>query len=186
MKTTKLMIVAIMRISIVGTIPFLLGIAVMYGVASEIDLASDSAWTLRCDDGPARPIKVPGGGWSSDQQSPQIQVMKDVRDFVMYDRKITIPAIYPEQAVRLCFGAVAHGREVFLDGKQVGEHHGPQVPFEMELTKLATPGKEQVLQVKAYHRRQYLMPGQKQTAEVAVGFDFPEGGDEPTRKEAND
>lgn len=158
----------------------------MYGVASEFDLASDSAWTLRCDDGPARPIKVPGGGWNSDQQSPQIQVMKDVRDFVMYDRKITIPAIYPEQAVKLCFGAVAHGCEVFLDGKKVDEHHGPQVPFEMELTELATPGKEQVLQVKAYHRRHYLMPGQKQTAEVAVGWDFPEGGDEPSRKEAND
>jgi hypothetical protein len=180
------MIVAVTRIPIVGTILFLLGISVMYGVASEIDLASDSAWTLRCDAGPARPIKVPGGGWNSDQQSPQIQVMKDVRDFVMYDRKITIPAIYPEQAVKLCFGAVAHGCEVFLDGKQVGEHHGPQVPFEMELTELATPGKEQVLQVKAYHRRHYLMPGQKQTAEVAVGWDFPEGGDGPTRKEAND
>ena len=37
------------------------------------------------------------------------------------------------------FGAVAHGFEVFLDGKKVGEHHGPQVPFTIDLTAYAVP-----------------------------------------------
>jgi hypothetical protein len=151
---------------------------------TEVDLASDRAWTLRCDEGPARPIKVPGGGWNSDQQSPPLQVMKDVRDHVVYERKITVPNVYPDQAVELRFGAVTYGCEVFLDGKKVGEHHGPQVAFEMDLTDFATPGKEQTLQVKAYHRRHYLLPGQKQTAEVAVGWDYPAGSDDATRKEA--
>lgn len=153
---------------------------------ANVDLASDIAWTLRCDDGPARPIKVPGGGWNSDEQSPPIQVMKDVKDYVLYERKITIPLVQPDEAVMLRFGAVAYGCEVFLDGKKVGEHHGPQVAFEMDLTDFATPGKEQTLQVKAYHRRHYLMPGQKQTAEVAVGWDYPEGSDDASRKEAKD
>jgi hypothetical protein len=84
---------------------------------NEIDLASDTAWTLRCDNGPARPIKVPGGGWNSDQQSPPIQVLKVVQDFVLYERKITMPAEAAGQVVLLRFGAVAHGCEVFLDGK---------------------------------------------------------------------
>ena len=110
--------------------------------------------------------------------------MKDVRDFVFYQRKITIPQVYAVQAVLLRFGAVTYGCEVFLDGQKVGEHHGPQVAFEMDLTEFATPGKEQILQVKAYHRRHYLLPGQKQTAEVAVGWDYPAGSDDATRKEA--
>lgn len=153
-------------------------------VAAEIDLASDTAWTLRCDDGPARPIKVPGGGWNSDQQSPRIQEMKDVRDHVLYERKLSIPAEAAGQVVLLKFGAVAHGCEVILDGRKIGEHHGPQVPFAMDLTPAVIPGEEQTLQVKAFHRRHYIKPGVKQTAEVAVGWDYPEGGDAESRAEA--
>ena len=150
----------------------------------SIDLASDTAWTLRCDDGPVRAIKVPGGGWNSDQQSPRIQEMREVKDYVLYERKITIPARYSEQAVRLRFGAVTHGCEVFLDDKKVGEHHSPQVAFEMDLTAQAKPGSEQVLQVKAFHRRHYFKPGDNKTAEIAVGWDYPAGDDAATRAEA--
>ncbi|MEI6350133.1 MAG: hypothetical protein WCP06_03390 [Verrucomicrobiota bacterium] len=38
----------------------------------EIDLASDTDWTLSVDGGAPRPIKVTAGGWNSDQQQPQI------------------------------------------------------------------------------------------------------------------
>lgn len=158
--------------------------ATLSATEESVNLASDTAWTLRCDYGPARPIKVPGGGWNSDEQSPRIQEMREVKDFVLYERKITIPPVMPNPAVKLCFGAVAHGCEVFLDGKKVGEHHGPQVPFEMDLTAFTTPGREQTLQVKAYHRRHYFKPGETKTAEVDVGWDYPEGDDEVSRKEA--
>jgi len=157
---------------------------VSQGVVDEIDLASDTAWVLRCDDGPSRPIKVPGGGWNSDQQSPRIQVMQDVRDFVVYERKIQLPREASGQVVQLRFGAVTYGCEVWLDGQKLGEHHGPQVPFEIALTRAVVPGTEQVLQVKAFHRRHYIKPGKEVTAEIAVGWDFPEGGDELSRKEA--
>lgn len=55
----------------------------------------------------------------------------------------------------------------------------------MDLTELAVAGRQQTLQVKAYHRRHYMNPGQNKTAEVAVGWDFPEGGDPASRAEAN-
>ena len=52
----------------------------------------------------------------------------------------------------------------------------------MDLTNFATPGREQTLQVKAFHQRHYWVPvskypkfkghGQKMTSEVPVGFDF--------------
>jgi hypothetical protein len=175
---------------------FLLFSAAFLQAETLIDLTSDTAWTLRCDDGPARPIKVPGGGWNSDQQSPRIQVLQDVKDFVVYERKISVPQVMPEQAIELRFGAVTYGCEVFLDGKKVGEHHGPQVAFEMDLKPFATPGKEQTLQVKAFHRRHYLaldktlatwphgMESLRKDAEIPVGWDYPEGGDAATRKEA--
>ena len=39
----------------------------------EMDLASDTDWTLSVDAGAPRPIKVTaGGGWNSDRQEPQI------------------------------------------------------------------------------------------------------------------
>ena len=154
------------------------------GALEAVDLASDTDWTIALDDGKPRPIKVPGGGWNSDLQTPRIQVMREVKDFVRYERKITVPASAAGQAVKLKFGAVAHGCEMFLDGKKVGEHHGPQVAFEMDLTPFVTPGKIQTLQVKAYHRRHYFKPGERKTAEVAVGWDYPEGDDEASLKEA--
>ncbi|MBC8372948.1 MAG: hypothetical protein H8E53_05085, partial [Planctomycetes bacterium] len=39
--------------------------------AVEVDLASDKAWTLSVDGRTPRAIKVPGGGWNSDLQSPR-------------------------------------------------------------------------------------------------------------------
>ena len=152
----------------------------------EMDLASDTAWTLSIDGGAPRPIKVPGGGWNSDLQTPPIQVLKDVKDYVLYERKLVLPAEAAGQAVELRFGAVNYGCEVFLDGKKVGEHHGPQVAFTVDMTTAAVAGKEQTLQVKTFHRRHYhqgtmiYRAAQKMdipSAEVAVGFDFPGGGD---------
>ena len=46
----------------------------------EVDLASDTAWTLRIDGGPPRAIRVPGGGWNSDLQSPMIDTMAGVEN----------------------------------------------------------------------------------------------------------
>lgn len=154
------------------------------GAIEVINLASDGDWTLSRDDGPKRPIKVPGGGWNSDRQSPPVQVMHDVRDFVRYERSIRIPESAKDQAVQLRFGAVAHGCEVYLDGRKVGEHHGPQVPFTVDLTGVAVPGKQQNLEIKVFHRRHYLAKDSRKTAEVAVGWDFPDGDDELSRSEA--
>ena len=84
---------------------------------NEINLASDTAWTLRCDGGPARPIKVTAGGWNSDQQSPQIPSAA-VKDHAVYERQITIPAEAKDQAVKIQFGGCNYGAEVWLDDRR--------------------------------------------------------------------
>jgi Glycosyl hydrolases family 2, TIM barrel domain len=147
----------------------------------ELDLASDTAWTARLDGGAPRPIKVPGGGWNSDVQQPPIQVLQDVRDFVLYERKVTIPEEAAGKVVKLLFGAVNYGAEILWDEHKVGEHHGPLMPFAVDVSGNAAPGTEHTLKVRAFHRRHYIRG--RRAADVPVGFDFPRGRDEASLRE---
>ncbi|NQT85240.1 hypothetical protein HQ560_00660 [bacterium] len=142
----------------------------------EIDLASDTAWTLQIDGGKPRPIKVPGGGWNSDSQSPRIPTMEGVRDHVVYQRVVDVPRVMDGQITTILFGAVNYGAEVYIDGKLVTAHENPYVPFEADISRSVRPGQSHTLSVKAYHRRHYHGPdGKGKSAAVPVGFDFPKG-----------
>ena len=144
--------------------------------AVEVDLASDTVWTLSVDGGAARAIKVPGGGWNSDLQSPRIDTMEGVKDHVIYQRTIDVPRLIDGQVTKILFGAVNYGAEVYIDDKLATTHAGPQVPFEADITKFVTPGRKHALKVKAYHRRHYHGPdGKSKACSVPVGFDFPSG-----------
>lgn len=154
------------------------------GALSEINLASDQEWTLTIDDGPARGIKVPGGGFNSDQQDPPwIEMCGDgkgqrmVKDHVTYQRLITIPKSARGNGVLLEFGAVNHGAEVYLvDGNKetlVATHIGPHMPFAADLTPHVVPGKKYLLRVNAYPMWHYLNT-------VPNGFIYQEAWTHPT------
>ncbi len=154
--------------------------AVAGDALSETNLASETAWTLSVDGGAPQPIIVPGGGWNSDRQAPQIPI-NSVQDFVLYERKVEIPASATGQAVLLKCDAVNYGAEILLDGKPAGEHHGPLMPFEVDLTPLVHPGQTHVLQIKAFARQHYkiVKPGDQIPKSknripsiIAVGFDY--------------
>lgn len=133
---------------------------------TETNLASDTAWTLSMDGGPARPVKIPGGGWNSEQQSPQIPSAA-VKDHVVYERQITIPPEAKDQTVKIQFGGCNYGAEVWLDDTKITEHTGPMTPFEADLTGIAAPGKTHRLRVKSFIRTHYGAP-----PNVPVPFDF--------------
>jgi len=135
----------------------------------EFNLASDTAWTLRCDGGLARPIKVTAGGWNSEQQSPQIPSAA-VKDNAVYERLITIPVEAKDQTVKIQFGGCNYGAEVWLDDKKITEHTGPMTPFEADVTGVAEPGKTHHLRVKAFTRMHYGKP-----PNVPAPFDFNKG-----------
>ncbi len=159
------------------------------GMLAQIDLASDTAWTLSIDGGAPRRIKVPGGGYNSDQQDPPLIEMsvptgfhddpgrQAVKDHVVYERSITVPRVSDRQVTLLEFGAVNHGAEVFvLDaGKAnlVATHVGPLVPFQADLTHFVTPGRQYLLRVKAYTPWHY-------ENRVPVGFAYQEGWKKPS------
>ena len=128
------------------------------GALADIDLASDTVWTLRADNGTARPIKVPGGGWNSDWQEPRIDTMTGVNDYVLYERKLVVPAIVDNQVTKISFGAVNYGADVFVNDKLMGSHAGSMTPFEVDISSAIVPGKDCALKVKTYHRRHYMVP----------------------------
>jgi len=103
----------------------------------EMDLASDTDWTLSVDGGMPRPIKVTAGGWNSDQQEPQIP-SASVKDYATYERQITIPAEAKGQVVKILFGGCNNGAEVFLDEQKVAEHHAAMTPFEAAMPGLCS------------------------------------------------
>jgi len=158
------------------------------GFLTQLDLASDTAWTLSIDGGATRPIKVPGGGYNSDRQDqPLIEMSvptgfhddpgrKAVNNYVVYQRSITIPKVNDHQVTLVEFGAVNHGAEVFLvDGDKetlVTTHAGPLMPFSADLTHLVTPGRQYLLRVKAYTPWHYRNT-------VPVGFVYQEGWKKP-------
>ena len=141
--------------------------------SQEIDLASDTQWRLSIDGGPQRPIKVPAGGWNSDQQDPSIPTMTGVKDNVVYTRPLQIPSEAAGQTVKILFGAANYGAEVFIDDRKVAEHHAPMTPFEADITAAVEPGRQYTLTVKAYHRRHYYTKPDANPCDLPVGFDFP-------------
>ncbi len=92
-----------------------------------------------------------------------------VMDHVTYRRELTIPKAWAGRVIRLEFGGVNYGAEIFLDGKKAGEHAGPNMPFVVDLTGVAEPGKSYALEVRAYHSRHYNIDG---LCQVPVGFDY--------------
>jgi hypothetical protein len=77
---------------------------------AEIDLASDTAWTLSVDGGPARAIRVTAGGWNSDFQSPPI-ASDAAKDHAVHERKIDIPAAAAGKVVQVRFGGATTARK---------------------------------------------------------------------------
>ena len=154
------------------------------GAMANIDLASGQAWTLSIDDGPAREIIVPGGGFNSDRQAlPRIEMCGDgtgkraVKDHVVYQRKLTIPKNAAGHAIVLELGAVNHGAEVYLvDGSKetlVATHIGPNMPFAADLTAYVVPSHDYLLKIKAYPMWHYQHT-------VPNGFIYQEGWTQPT------
>ena len=135
----------------------------------ELDLASDTDWTLSVDGSAPRPIKVTAGGWNSDQQDPQISSAA-VKDYAVYERAITIPDEAKGQVVKILFGGCNYGAEVYLDNQKITEHHAPMTPFEADVTAVAKPGQTYRLKVKAYTRYHYGKP-----SIVPGGFDYNKG-----------
>ena len=118
---------------------------------ATLDLADGApgAWALSIDGGAPRAVAVPGGGYSSDEQPPPWLQQAHTLAHANYSRAFALPSGWPAgAALRLSLGAVNHWGVVALDGRVVGSHGGPLMPFDVALPPLA-PGSAHSLAVLA-------------------------------------
>jgi hypothetical protein len=101
-----------------------------------------------------------------------------VKQAAIYRRSILIPQFQQGQVVLVEFGAVNYGAEVYLvDGAKetrVGAHEGPMMPFYADLTPNVAPGKDYVLEVKAF-------PQAVCKTGVPSGFIYPDAWTKPAK-----
>jgi beta-glucuronidase len=142
--------------------------------AARTVLSLDGVWNFRCDlahEGRA-------GAWQAGiPQGEGIAVPASYNDLVQdrrvrdhigeawYERAVAVPADWAGRRIVLRFGAVAHDATVFWDGVEVGRHRGGFLPFEIDLTGRATPGRSHRLTVVADNRMDWssLPPGELRT-----------------------
>lgn len=77
--------------------------------------------------------------WQS--QSPALRHYQGV---AWYEREIDLPADWPSGCLVLHFGAVDEQAEVWFNGRPVGRHAGGYLPFELDVTAHARPGRNRV------------------------------------------
>jgi beta-glucuronidase len=91
-------------------------------------------WTFKTTlDQKAQPVTVPHSWPASEEYRRYI-------GHALYERDFDAPTLHPGQVARLHFEAVYDVAHVWLNGKMIGTHEGGDTPFELDITKLLTPG----------------------------------------------
>jgi hypothetical protein len=124
------------------TILFAAGAPMLFAAPIEtVDLASSSAWSVSIDGGASQTVTVPGHTGMSDN--------------AVFRRSITIPASAAGKVVKVLFGAVDYGGDVYLGSTLITSHKNLMLPFEADLTGKVTAGSTYTLEVRAYSRSHY-------------------------------
>ena len=106
-------------------------------------------WDFRFEgDEKWQPVAVPA---SYNDQSPDPR-FRNYAGKAEYRRRITVPKAWQGMRVCLRFDAVAHSARVLLDGKEIAEHRGGFLPFEVELKGRLEPGGTAELTVETDNR----------------------------------
>lgn len=71
------------------------------------------------------------------------RIMPD--EYLVYERKFTIPEGFNKGRVFVNFGAVDQIAVVYINGNKVGEHKGGYTPFKFEITDYITDGENQIM-----------------------------------------
>lgn len=67
-------------------------------------------------------------------ETPASGVARAWLETAWYRRELDIPASWSGDRVFLCFGAVHHRAQVWVEGVEVADHRGGYVPFEVDIT----------------------------------------------------
>ncbi len=79
-----------------------------------------------------------------------------------YRRTVRVPESFQGKHVWLVFGAVDWQAQVWVNGEEVGRHEGGYGPFEFDVTRLAEPGQDATIVVRAFDATDPELPRGKQ------------------------
>lgn len=71
-----------------------------------------------------------------------------------YRKEFKVPSNWDGSVMRLCFDAVYHTAEVWMNGQYLGKHVGGYTPFEFDITKVVKPGKTNTIALSANNEYQ--------------------------------
>jgi len=150
--------------------------------ADHHGLSKQGRWETGLE-GEVLELAVPGS-WNEQR--------RDLHDFFgegWYERSVTVPNAWQGQRIWLRVGSTAGNARVWLDGHLLGQHRGPHLPFEFELTPFVRSGEVQRLTIAVDNTLVHydLPPGQARSdedraagqcnAKPDVAYDFfPSGG----------
>lgn len=104
-------------------------------------LSLNGTWEFSAEDNNTfKPIQVPGEWMMQGFKVP-------ANKFALYRKKEEIPADWKGKTVRLRFDAINSVCKVRVNGREIGEHIGGMVPFEMDVTEAVRPGGENLVEV---------------------------------------
>ena len=72
---------------------------------------------------------------------------KDFIPAMWYHRTLQVPASWQGRRVLLHFGGADYRAQIYIDGRQVGEHYGGAASFTVDVTRHVTPGNSNQLVV---------------------------------------
>lgn len=117
---------------------------------------------------PQQPLElaVPGS-WNE-----QMRQLHDFHGEGWYERDFWVPASWAGRRIFLRVGSTAGNARLWLDGKLVGGHTGPHLPFEFDVTALVRPGHSHRLTIAVDNTLRWisLPPGQARREEDRAGF----------------
>ena len=89
---------------------------------------------------------------------------KDFIPAMWYHRTLQVPASWQGRRVLLHFGGADYRAQIYIDGRQVGEHYGGAASFTVDVTRHVTPGNSNQLVVYIQDDvRSRMQPGGKQS-----------------------
>lgn len=108
----------------------------------EWDFAIDREGRLTIADLPSvrewRKIRVPLS-WNA-----QFADLRDYRGVAWYRKRLTLPALKPDETALLRFGAVDYLSEVFINGQAAGRNEGGYLPFTIDIGRFARAGENEI------------------------------------------
>ena len=135
---------------VIGFVLSLLANEVPASPLKTIDLASDSAWSVRRElDSGFAPCRVP----------TELTVRDTANRWIDLRRRIDIPNLAAGQVTILRLLSINDGGEIFVDGKSAGKIDYGLFPARIDLSDFVTPGKPVELTIRCFDRANYYVGG---------------------------